>query len=104
MQAFATVLASMFAEADHLAELGAQVDGAAMLRTWARRWEAALREHELETLSVSEAATELGKHYTTVWRAVKSGRLANVGTPHRPLVRRCDLRTRGPHRLARTAQ
>jgi DNA-directed RNA polymerase specialized sigma24 family protein len=88
----------MFTEADHLAELGAQVDGATVLRAWARKWEAALRERELETLSVSEAATELGRHYSTVWRAVKSGRLANVGTTHRPLVRRCDLRgTNGPH-------
>jgi hypothetical protein len=98
MQAtFADVLASMFAEADHLAELGATVDGATMLRAWARRWEAALREHELATLSVSEAAEEEGKHYSTIWRAVKSGRLPNVGTTHRPRVRRCDLRgTRGP--------
>jgi excisionase family DNA binding protein len=70
--------------------------GAALLRRVAGELEAAVRALAIEALTLREAAAELGLSYSTVQRKVATGELPNAGTTHRPRVRRCDLRRRGP--------
>ena len=68
---------------------------ATMLRRVAGELEAALRAQAAEELSLAEAAAEAGVAYSTMQRKVAAGVVRNVGTKHRPRVRRADLR-RGP--------
>ncbi len=49
------------------------------------------RERGLETLSLSQAAVESGRHPDTIARYIADGELENVGKKGSPLVRRGDL-------------
>ena len=84
-------VAQLREQADQYAEVGASVDGAKLCRSLAAELEAAWREYELEELTLTTAATALGWEYGRVQKALAAGRLPNVGTKHRPRVRRCDL-------------
>ncbi len=53
--------------------------------------EAALRESELEAVTLQEAAKESGFSYSTIQKKVASGELPNMGTKNCPRVRRGDL-------------
>ena len=53
--------------------------------------DAAVREHRLATLTLTEAATESGLRYDTVQGKVASGEIPNAGRRGSPRVRRCDL-------------
>lgn len=57
--------------------------------------EAALREDELESLTLNEAVTESGLAYSTLQKMVARGWLENVGKKGRPRVRRRDLPRKG---------
>jgi predicted DNA-binding protein (UPF0251 family) len=57
----------------------------------ANELEAALRDHDLEELSLQRAARESGYSYRQLRRLVADGKVANVGTSTRPKVHRGDL-------------
>ena len=52
---------------------------------------AALREHDLEALTLNEASRESRYSYSSLQKRVASGELPNVGTKNCPRVRRGDL-------------
>jgi hypothetical protein len=54
------------------------------LQEWLTTWDNQL-------LNVADAAQAVGRHRDTVGNAVRSGRLTNHGTKHRPRVRRGEL-------------
>ena len=62
-----------------------------LLRRVANELEEDEREWEWAAIPVAEAAGECGKSPSTIYRYIKVGRLANVGSPEHPLVRRGDL-------------
>ena len=64
---------------------------ARMAESYAVELEERLRKWKLETLTLAEAAEELGVSYDTVQRKVASGELANAGRKNAPRVRRKDL-------------
>ena len=53
--------------------------------------EAALREHDLEALTLNEAAQESGYSYSTLQKKVARGELSNMGTKNCPRIRRGHL-------------
>lgn len=46
------------------------------------------RERQLEALTLDQAVTESGYSYSALQKMVSDGRLPNVGTPHRPRIKR----------------
>src|SRR6266571_7269591 len=48
-------------------------------------------ERELEALTLEQAERESGYSYSALQKMVATGRLRNVGAPHRPRVQRGDL-------------
>jgi hypothetical protein len=77
---------------DRSAELEPYATGpAAAFRHAADELEATLREWELTELTLEDAAAESGFSYSALQKQVASGKLVNVGTKHRPRVRRADL-------------
>lgn len=68
---------------------------AALLRRVAEELEAAWREHELEALTLEQAAEESGYSYSALQKKIASGELPNAGSKHRPRVRRRDLPKKG---------
>lgn len=54
------------------------------------------REHELEALTLEEAAGYSGLAYGTLQNKVGRGEILNVGEKHRPRIRRCDLPAKAP--------
>lgn len=77
-------------EADRMEERGVSVP-ASVLRSCAADLEQALREWQLEELSLQEAADAAGVHYDTMRKMVARGEVPNVGEKGSPRVRRCDL-------------
>ena len=69
--------------------------GAEMARSYAADLEEAIRNFELEELSLEAAASESGFRYDTLQRKVSSGEIPNAGTRGSPRVRRCDLPYKG---------
>ncbi len=61
------------------------------LSNCAEELEAALREHDLEAVTLNEASQESGYSYSTLQKKVASGELPSVGTKNCPRVRRGDL-------------
>ena len=57
--------------------------------------EAAVREQQLEALSLEAAERESGYSYSALQKMVASGKLQNVAEKGRPRVRRCDLPRKG---------
>jgi len=51
-----------------------------------------LREYEMETLTLQQAAEETGFSYSAMQKKVARGELPNAGGKNRPRVRRKDLR------------
>ncbi len=64
---------------------------AVALETCADELEAALREHDLEALTLNVASQESGYSYSALQKKVASGELPNMGTKNCPRVRRGDL-------------
>ncbi len=64
---------------------------AVVLEQCSEELEAALREHDLEALTLNEASQESGYSYSTLQKKVASGELPNVGSKNCPRVRRGDL-------------
>lgn len=64
---------------------------AAVLESCAAELEQCAREQELEALTLEQAERESGYSYSALQKMVATGRLLNVGEPHRPRVRRGDL-------------
>ncbi len=81
-------------EADVFRQRGQQPT-AAMADSYAEDLERQLREWWVETLSLSEAADELGKTRSALQKRVRAGSLHNVGRHGAPRFRRCDLYRRG---------
>lgn len=89
--ALGPVIEELRTDAERYERDGALVDGAKLLLRIASRLEALKRESQLEIMTLSEAAKEMGKGYSTLQRAVAEGRIPNAGTKGKPRVRRCDL-------------
>lgn len=64
---------------------------ARMAESYAADLEERLREWKLETLTLKEAAAELGVSYDTVARKIRTGEYPNAGRKNAPRVRREDL-------------
>jgi len=62
-----------------------------VLESCAADLEAWLREHDLEALTLEQAAIESGYSYSALQKKVAGGELANVGKKHAPRIRRADL-------------
>jgi hypothetical protein len=85
------VLGYWEAAAEWYASMHATVDGAALTRHIIADLRA-IRQTTLEaTLSLTEAAGETGYSTKQVSRWVRDGKIANVGTPARPRVKRADI-------------
>ncbi len=76
---------------------------AVVLESCAEELEAALREHDLEALTLNEASQESGYSYSALQKKVASGELPNMGTKNCPRLRRGDL-PRKPCRLLRDSK
>ena len=77
-------------EAKALRRWGAELQ-AAVLEACADELEQATKDREMEQLTLEQAAIESGLSYSTLQKQLASGRLLNVGSKHRPRVRRDDL-------------
>lgn len=53
--------------------------------------EHAVREWELEELTLEQAAEESGYSYSAIQKKVRVGEIPNAGARGRPRIRRCDL-------------
>jgi hypothetical protein len=72
------------------------IDGpAAILEACAARFEARLREWELQALTLEEAAEESGFSYSALQKKLSTGELENAGVKGSPRVRRGDLPRKG---------
>lgn len=91
MKPFEDLARSLRDYADFYERDNALVNGATLCRRIADQVESACREWQWETLTITEAAEETGRAYTTIWRKVKKGTLGNVGTEEHPRIRRVDL-------------
>lgn len=74
---------------------GGNPHAAEVVEHFAAELEAAVREHELEALSLEDAVRESGYSYSALQKMVTSGKLQNIGEKGRPRVRRCDLPRKG---------
>lgn len=83
-------------EATLLRRRGAALQ-AEVLESCATDLEAWVREHDLEALTLEQAATESGYSYSALQKKVADGELTNVGKKHAPRIRRGDL----PRKTAR---
>ena len=64
---------------------------AVALESAAEELTTALRQYELEALTLDAAAHESGFSYSAINRQVRSGKIPNAGSKGSPRVRRCDL-------------
>jgi hypothetical protein len=85
-------------EAQMLRRRGAEAQ-ACVLEQCAEELEGALRESDLEALTLEQAAEESGYSYSALQKMVARDELENVGEKHKPRVRRGDL----PRKARRTA-
>jgi hypothetical protein len=70
-------------------------EAASALVECASELEAALREEELEALTLAEAVSESGMSYSSLQKRLASGELLNVGEKGSPRIRRVDLPRKG---------
>ena len=77
-----------------LQECGAS-DRGALFSKVAGQLEAAMRECQLELLTLDQAATEGGYSYSSLEKRLRSGELPNAGTKGSPRIRRGDMPTKG---------
>jgi len=90
LSAFNGLVASWKNEADSLRHRGYEREAVAA-ESYADEMEAALREYELEALTLDDAAQESPFQADTLRRKVARGEIPNAGTKGRPRIRRCDL-------------
>ena len=84
-------LASRWAdEAGSLARWGDD-RGATILRRCATELDVAARQHDLEALTIPQAAEESGYSRDHLRALVASGEIPNAGKKGSPRIRRCDL-------------
>lgn len=62
-----------------------------VLEACAVQLEAAIREHDLEALTLEQAENESGYSYSALQKMLASGELENVGGKGKPRVQRKDL-------------
>lgn len=62
-----------------------------MAESYAVELEQALQEHELDALTLQEAAAESGYTSDHLGRLIREGRVPNSGAPRSPRIRRADL-------------
>ena len=77
-------------QVETLRKLGAGAQ-AAVLESCAEELEVALREHDLEALTLQGGSKESGYSYSALQKMVAKGKVPNVGDKNRPRVRRGDL-------------
>ena len=72
---------------------------AAMAESYADELEEALREHDIEALTLQEAAVESGYSADHLGRLVRDGKITSAGQPNAPRIRRADLprKPKGTH-------
>ena len=70
---------------------GALVNGAALLEEVLRDFEAATRDYQAQSLTLSNAARESGYSVDYLGRLVREGRISNAGRPNAPRIQRKDL-------------
>lgn len=99
----AQIIAAWEARLATFHELHAQVDGEALCQLALADLRRVHAERENEALSLQEAAAESGYHEDSLTRLVREGKLANVGSKHRPRFRRADLPRRASHNTPRSA-
>ncbi len=90
-----TSLATEFRDSAALLRLYGAASEAVAVERCADQVEARLRDWHREPLTLSQAAAENGYSADHLARLIREGRLPNAGRKHRPLVRRCDLPSKG---------
>jgi hypothetical protein len=88
---------------DELHRLHALVDGAVLCDELLAELDRLTDAAENEPLSLARAAAESGYSVDHLGRLVREGKLANVGRPNAPKVRRADLPRKPTRRLASPA-
>ena len=68
---------------------------AVFAESYADDWAVALKEWELEELTLEEAVEESRYSYSSLQQRVARGELRNVGKKGSPRIRRCDLPMKG---------
>lgn len=91
------------ARRDELRRLHALVDGAVLCDELLSELDRLTDSAENERLSLTRAAAESGYSADHLGRLVREGKLANVGRPNAPKVRRADLPRKPARRLASPA-
>ncbi len=79
------------AEAEAMRQRGVLASGAALLDEVLRDFDAVIRSHGKELLTLTQAATESGYSGEYLGSLIRQGKLANAGRPHAPRIRRRDL-------------
>jgi len=70
------------------------------VRRCAEQLEVAIREWQLEALTLKEAELESGYSYSALQGMVANGIVPNAGTRHKPLLYRCDTPKKAGRRSA----
>ena len=83
-------------QAEQQRTLGAEAQ-ACTLEWCSRELEAAWMSHELEELTVAQAAEESGYSEEHLRRLIRQGSISNVGSPNAPRIPRCDLPRKPGH-------
>jgi hypothetical protein len=83
------------ARAAELRRFGAEPQAVAV-EACADELASALCEHDLEALTLEQAAAESGYTYSAIEKGVRAGRIPNAGTKGAPRVRRRDLPRKRP--------
>lgn len=91
------------ARRDELRRLHALVDGAVLCDELLAELDRLTDSAASEALSLTRAAAESGYSADHLGRLVREGKLANVGRPNAPRVRRADLPRKPARRLASPA-
>src|SRR5437016_589479 len=70
-------------------------------RKCATELEAGIREWQLETLTLTDAARESGYSYSALQQMVADGEVPNAGAKNKPRITRCDLPRKAGRRSLR---
>ena len=93
---FSEIIAKWEARLSACRELGASVDGERLCQLALSDLRSVHDARGDESLSLQEAAAESGYHADSLSRMMREGRLQNIGSTRRPLLRRSDLPKRTP--------
>ena len=110
-RAMADIVARWTSRRDEWARFGAQVDGGKLAAEVLEDLATLLNAEREALVSLDDAATHCGYSADHLGRLIRSGKLANLGRKHAPLVRLGDLpkkanalRSGGPRRNVRTTE